>query len=410
MEGITIPEGVTSIGNLAFDKCKSITHVEIPEGVTKIGVQTFFGCESLERVTLPESLTSIGSIAFGNCTSLQSIAIPDSVTSIGEGAFVSCRALCIYCSEGSAAHSYAVENNVNYKLWKSINDCDVSIEQEEYHITGKPIQPVITVKDGDTTLKEGADYSVSESNTIVGEASVTVAGMGDYVGETEVTFMINDHQWSDSYTTDEEATCTEDGAESIYCTVCGAKKETRPIPPANHDWEETYTTDVAATCTTDGSESIHCRKCDATKDIRVIPATGHDWKHIKNPAGLLKNGSEYDQCKTCGVKQNKVVTTGYANYYVDSFKVIGKKKAFKAEWKKQSEKNQKKFNGYQIRYSTKSDMSNAKTATAKNSSESKKIKELKKNKKYYVQVRTYTKSNGITFYSKWSEKKAVKTK
>ena len=35
---------------------------------------------------------------------------------------------------------------------------------------------------------------------------------------------------------------------------------------------------------------------------------------------------------------------------------------------------------------------------------------LKSKKKYYVQVRTYTKKNGTTFYSKWSAKKKVKTR
>ena len=55
-------------------------------------------------------------------------------------------------------------------------------------------------------------------------------------------------------------------------------------------------------------------------------------------------------------------------------------------------------------------MSGAKTATASKSSKSKKISKLKAKTKYYVQVRTYTKKNGTTFYSKWSAKKSVKTK
>lgn len=83
---------------------------------------------------------------------------------------------------------------------------------------------------------------------------------------------------------------------------------------------------------------------------------------------------------------------------------------FTAKWKKQSKKNQKKFNGYQLRYSLKPDMSGAKTTTASKSSKSKKIKKLQAKKKYYVQVRIYTKKNGSTFYSNWSSKKSVTTK
>ena len=93
-----------------------------------------------------------------------------------------------------------------------------------------------------------------------------------------------------------------------------------------------------------------------------------------------------------------------------SFKVEKAKKAFTAKWSKQSAAEQKKFNGYQIRYSRKSNMSGAKYVKANKSSSSKKISKLKGKTKYYVQVRTYTVKNGKTFYSKWSSKKAVKTK
>ena len=41
---------------------------------------------------------------------------------------------------------------------------------------------------------------------------------------------------------------------------------------------------------------------------------------------------------------------------------------------------------------------------------SKLIKKLKKNKKYYVRIRTYAKVGKGTYYSAWSAKKKVKTK
>ena len=39
-----------------------------------------------------------------------------------------------------------------------------------------------------------------------------------------------------------------------------------------------------------------------------------------------------------------------------------------------------------------------------------KVSKLKGGKKYYVQVRTYKKVSGKTYYSSWSKAKAVKTK
>ena len=137
---------------------------------------------------------------------------------------------------------------------------------------------------------------------------------------------------------------------------------------------------------------------------------GHSWKHIKHPAGLLKIGSEYDQCTVCKIKRNAKKLNGYAKYYVKSLKVTKAKKSVTVKWKKQSKANQKKFNGYQIRYSMKSNMKNARTVKAGRTTSYKTIKKLKSKKKYYIQVRTSTKKNGIIFYSKWSAKRVIKTK
>ena len=46
----TIPNGVTAIGDHAFQNCINITSVTIPESVTSLGVNAFFGCESLKSV------------------------------------------------------------------------------------------------------------------------------------------------------------------------------------------------------------------------------------------------------------------------------------------------------------------------------------------------------------------------
>lgn len=57
--------------------------------VTKIGDGAFAGCDSLIRITIPNSVTSIGDVAFMN-TNLWDIIIPDGVTDIGIGAFNGC--------------------------------------------------------------------------------------------------------------------------------------------------------------------------------------------------------------------------------------------------------------------------------------------------------------------------------
>ena len=120
-----IPEGVTSIGNGAFEDCRSLTQIEIPRTVTSIGVSAFYGCRSLTQIEIPEGVTSIGRYAFGWCSSLKQLTIPDSVTSIGDYAIS--ENTIINVNFNSYAHSWAEENAYAYIIISGDN----GIEGEE---------------------------------------------------------------------------------------------------------------------------------------------------------------------------------------------------------------------------------------------------------------------------------------
>ena len=93
LTSVTIGNSVTSIGNYAFYECSGLTSVTIPNSVTSIGDYAFYECYRLTSVTIPNSVTSIGDQAFRNCSSLTSVTIPNSVTSIGGLAFWNCSGL-----------------------------------------------------------------------------------------------------------------------------------------------------------------------------------------------------------------------------------------------------------------------------------------------------------------------------
>lgn len=90
---LSIPDGVTSIGNYAFYHCTLLTSVTIPDSVTNIGNYAFYKCTMLTSITIPDGTTRIGGSAFSCCSSLTTVKISDSVAIIGSCAFSSCSRL-----------------------------------------------------------------------------------------------------------------------------------------------------------------------------------------------------------------------------------------------------------------------------------------------------------------------------
>ena len=88
-----VPDGVTAIGDYAFDSCGNLTSVSFPESLQTIGNNAFASCGSLTSVSFPESLQTIGSSVFKSCASLTSVRFPESLQSIGFSAFESCTSL-----------------------------------------------------------------------------------------------------------------------------------------------------------------------------------------------------------------------------------------------------------------------------------------------------------------------------
>ncbi len=87
-----VPDCVTTIGNNAFDHCKTLTDIILHDNVTTIGDYAFTGCE-FTGITIPQSITTIDRSAFFDCPNLTEITIPESVTTFGGGIFSSCSAL-----------------------------------------------------------------------------------------------------------------------------------------------------------------------------------------------------------------------------------------------------------------------------------------------------------------------------
>ena len=93
LTSLTLPAGITSISDCAFEGCSGLTSLTLPAGITSIGSRAFYWCSGLTSLTLPDGITSIGSGAFEGCSYLTSLTIPSSVNSLGDYAFKNCSSL-----------------------------------------------------------------------------------------------------------------------------------------------------------------------------------------------------------------------------------------------------------------------------------------------------------------------------
>ncbi|MBQ4141115.1 MAG: leucine-rich repeat protein [Clostridia bacterium] len=84
---VILPDGLLSIGALAFLRCESLKQITIPDSVTHVGEYTFSQCSSIEKVVLGSGITEISDRMFARCSSLTSVELRGTITRIGEQAF-----------------------------------------------------------------------------------------------------------------------------------------------------------------------------------------------------------------------------------------------------------------------------------------------------------------------------------
>jgi hypothetical protein len=89
--------------------------LRLPSALKTLEESSFEGSAARD-VILPDGLLSIGKRAFANCSQLGMIAIPDSVATIAPDAFAGSDGVMVLCTEGSAAHSFALRNGIAFQL------------------------------------------------------------------------------------------------------------------------------------------------------------------------------------------------------------------------------------------------------------------------------------------------------
>lgn len=86
----TINDSVTSIGEYAFAKNRSLKTFNLGNKITSIGDYAFYNIFNLKSITIPDSCLIIHDYAFSNCTYLSKLNLGKGVKEIGPYAFQSC--------------------------------------------------------------------------------------------------------------------------------------------------------------------------------------------------------------------------------------------------------------------------------------------------------------------------------
>ena len=464
---VSIPDGVTTIGDSAFNGCRSLTSITISDSVISIDINAFFDCDGLLSVTIGKGVTDIGERAF-MCENLSSITIPSNVKNICDKAFgfdrvgssvnfVKVSNFKINCYTNTAGEQYAITNGFDYEL---LDNMDTTEPNDPTDSTNKPSQnPSNIPSNSQTTYNpngncdkvyiSGTDDSISGvttnkdiyvpknctltfsgTNTINGNLYIygTVKNLGTLT-YTGTMYCLHYGSMLSAGSQYDYGYLYNKGSLKGNELVVNSSYLSISIPTITHKEVITYDK-VDATCTEDGQTSYQvCAACNTQISTpEVIPEMGHNYENgvctscgekdpnykqptnqpSQNSSNRPNNNSNKPNQTVSSVNKAKTSSTNKVTVSkptkVKSVKPTAKKKKLNVKWKKVSGAT-----GYEVIYATNNKFTKGKK-TAKVKKNKITIKRLKSKKKYFVKVRAYKTVNGNTSYGKWSKTVKVKVK
>ena len=255
LKSITIPASVTSIVGMPFSDCDSLEELKvdadnaifdsrnncnaiiesatntliagcgktvIPEGIETIGDSAFERVKTLTHVTIPKSVTEIRGYAFERCENLSTVNLQKGIQTIGYGAFTECVGLTnlIFCGTKADWQAVTIDEDGREELESVL----------KYHeLVKKEKVPATCGKDGSEEY-----WTCSICDQVYLSADMTQ-------NPQELTAPIailatGNHSWDNGVVT-EKATTAKEGIKTYTCTVCKATKTEKiaKLKPTNNN-------------------------------------------------------------------------------------------------------------------------------------------------------------------------------
>ena len=238
LTSVLLPEGVTSIGELAFCSCTKLTTINIPSTVTTIYARAFNECSSLANVTLADGnknlkLAEDGAIytvngtklvMYGNKTATGTFAVPNTVTEIGTYAFSHCNFESVTFGADSALTSIGGEAFLKCRKLASINlpDNVSSIGHEAFMYCSSFTS--ITLPESLTAIATQTFNSCSSLTTVT--IPVSVKEIGNWAFESTALTTVNykgTEEQKDAMTIASSAFNGRDNVTWVYNYKIGSK-------------------------------------------------------------------------------------------------------------------------------------------------------------------------------------------
>lgn len=308
---VIIEDGITSIGNFAFDNCSNLSTVSISSSVSSIGEYAFADCSALQHLELPNSLECIGPFTFSSCTGLTDLTLPASLETIGDGAFFECSGLerIILLNDSTSIY----DNNSTIPDNALICGYEDSSAQTYAENVGRWFVPFC---EGSHTFSDWQDYTETHhirkclgimlDSGICGTATGYLSVSDRLVSWPDVSVgaeyvIIYDNDTENKFTTNETSVTVPDDitnvevfygdmpiGEVMFSSYGGFGADCYGYELANHLWDNgTLTT--APTCSADGIITYTCTDCGAEKRD-VADATGAhsfgDWRRFNDESHI----------------------------------------------------------------------------------------------------------------------------